>query len=631
MSNILMIYGLLFLLGIGFLWHFLLHYSFEEGLMMSAISIVILLYLSGKLMKSFGIGMVLLNILGCLGVFLWILSVIFSCFRKQKKDRKKRNNRSVVISFPLICFIGLFLMAMVLFYNSFIIHVDELHMWAMLVKKMYKLNTFPAKADVESLMNCYATSLFHLFFQKIAGYSEQNMYVSSFAMMWIGLLLPFSGRRKKEWKKICLYIVFFYIAIYSLYMHGTKNLYVDLVTVTWAGGIAAWWISSEHRKRRDFLLLLAGCVIIIFAKPYVGILMVANLIFLIIWKAIFVDHKMHQTKSGIIKVAVVFIPIIIVGLLGVSLITLKLIHQQYGSLQMFFNNKEVHTIIGSFIHTVVGYSLSTKSELKITFVFAFFLVLFLWKLTADSGKKRDETSSYIVYTVLWSVGYLLVLLFAYMFIFPRAEALTSEGIRRYLSFPVIFNFVLILSQLLRRGVDEKTFEKNRNVVCFLILFFMLGLNKNYIAYNTSWSPDNIKKYDDITKVHNMVDELNDMMDEKDRVYFINQKNKDEYPGNMALFCLEDRISNFLEDPWYFYSGGSKIRIATKLEDTDINHLNDILKEGGYTYLWIYHSNNYLNKQFSRLSYCENVKDNHLYRIIYNAKGDVETFQSVNKK
>ena len=86
----------------------------------------------------------------------------------------------------------------------------------------------------------FATSLFHLFFQKFTGYSEQGMYVSSFLLMWIGFLLPFSEYTRKDWKKLVFYIVLVYIALFSLYTYGVKSLYVDVPTAARAGGLAEW-------------------------------------------------------------------------------------------------------------------------------------------------------------------------------------------------------------------------------------------------------------------------------------------------------------------------------------------------------------------------------------------------------
>ena len=75
-------------------------------------------------------------------------------------------------------------------------------------------------------------------FQKFTGYSEQGMYVSSFLLMWIGFLLPFSEYGWKDWKKIAFYVVLVYVALFSLYTYGVKSLYVDVPTAAWAGGLS---------------------------------------------------------------------------------------------------------------------------------------------------------------------------------------------------------------------------------------------------------------------------------------------------------------------------------------------------------------------------------------------------------
>lgn len=113
------------------------------------------------------------------------------------------------------------------------------------------------------------------------------MYVSASLMTFIGFLLPFSGYKWKEWKKVAIYTGIIYISLYSLYTYGSKNIYVDIPLVAWAGGICGWWMNRE-RKKTDYLFVLPGLILLHFIKASSGLLMaVFSVLFLLSYTLLF--------------------------------------------------------------------------------------------------------------------------------------------------------------------------------------------------------------------------------------------------------------------------------------------------------------------------------------------------------
>ena len=630
MTNIMMIAGLLLFLGLTYLWHVSFHYTEEEGLLLTACVIVILMFVSGTVFSSFNYGMTVLVLLGLAGIGVFFFKAI---------SLKMIRTGNIIDDPPkftvgLLCFICLFLLGMVLFYKDFIQHLDELHQWALLVKKMLRLNSLSAAKDFPGSMYCFSTTMFHLFFQKLGGYSEQNMYVSSFVMMWIGMLLPFSGFGRSQWKKIILYIVIMLTALYSIYPYGFKNLYVDLVTASWAAGLSSWWVGKDSKSKKDIFLLALGLIVISFAKPYVGLLMSAVVIFLVLWERYLIRQGIPKDVSRVKLYFRIITLILVVALLGIIIILFYFIRRDYSNLGIFVHDDLVQKTVGSFAKSTLGYALNKDSNWNITFFSALVFFIFMWKLLGDWSDKKEECRLYASFTILWNLGYLMVLLFAYLFIFPKAEASISGGIRRYASIPVTYNLLLFLSQMYRTGISAETTKKIVNVSYMLILFFMMGLNANFIPYNTSWMKEDVKGYEDIRDVKKGVKSLEECLTENDKVYYINQKVKKRYSadisGNMVRYELEDRVSNFLVDPWYFYKGGCRIRISTKLTDMDLADLPELLEKGNYTYVWIFNTNSYLNKNLPKVIPCENVKNNVLYRIIYNENQKVIKLQMIKR-
>ena len=222
----------------------------------------------------------------------------------------------------------LYMFWLVIYHNDLIQHVDEFHEWAAAVKYMLKHDKMPTGGDFIGGGDQYgfASSAFLLFFQKITGYSEQNMYVASSLLTFIGILLPFSNYKKKDLKKIVIYVGIIYIALFSLYVYGTKSLYVDMPTAAWAGGLAGWWINRKPQKRKtNWLILLTGMVTLHFMKQSQGLLMALFVLLFVLtytWmiekERIYTSHALQRLRisTGILCILVIIGTAGVVGLVS---------------------------------------------------------------------------------------------------------------------------------------------------------------------------------------------------------------------------------------------------------------------------------------------------------------------------
>ena len=141
------------------------------------------------------------------------------------------------------------------------------------------------------------------------------MYVSSFLLMWIGFLLPFSEYTWKDWKKLVFYIVLVYIALFSLYTYGVKSLYVDVATAAWAGGLAGWWINRK-KKKQNALIVVAGMVMIHFFKASAGLLMAVLVGMFMLSQSFLVEKGVAAKESGrkfVVKITAVLVGLVLLG------------------------------------------------------------------------------------------------------------------------------------------------------------------------------------------------------------------------------------------------------------------------------------------------------------------------------
>ena len=163
-----MLIAFLILCGIVLFFQQTLKVNNGEGMLLTA-SAIALLFVFSSMAGTFRYGFYGMLCIAGIGILLSGIQIV----RKKQK---------VVLLSPVLVFLfGLYAFALVTFYHDFIQHVDELHHWAAAVKYMVEKDAMPTGYDFLAGGGNYAfaTSLFHLFFQKFTGYSEQGMYVSS--------------------------------------------------------------------------------------------------------------------------------------------------------------------------------------------------------------------------------------------------------------------------------------------------------------------------------------------------------------------------------------------------------------------------------------------------------------------
>ena len=234
------------LCGVVLFFRNVLRVNMGEGMFLS-VPLIALFFSLSSMAGTFTYGLYGIFAVSAVGFILCLAQAI-----RRKRSAGTAAVSASILSPVFICLFLLYLFWLVILYNDFIQHIDELHQWAAAVKYMLTRDQMPTGGDFIGGEGHYAfaTSLFHLFFQKFTGYNEQTMYVSASLLMWIGFLLPFSDCERKDWKKIAVYTGIMYIALFTLYSQGSKSLYVDLPTAAWAGGLAGWWMNRRKKEGR---------------------------------------------------------------------------------------------------------------------------------------------------------------------------------------------------------------------------------------------------------------------------------------------------------------------------------------------------------------------------------------------
>lgn len=660
-----MIIAFLVLLGIGLFWMSLLNVNVGESMLLSTVSVIVLLFFS-SFTGTFSYGFYVICMVSLLGVSIYLIKEIKRIHVTASGQIKKKQ----VFTPAFLGVACIFFISLIILHNDFIQHIDELHHWAAAVKYMLTRDQMPTGADFLGGAGNYAfaTSLFHLFFQKFTGYSEQAMYVSATLLMWIGFLLPFSGYKKEDWKKIAVYIGIVFIALFTLYSQGSKSLYVDLPVASWAGGLAGWW-TNRSKEKRDYFVAGSGLVMLHFFKASAGLLMALFVIFFMVLYTFAVEQRrldnaqmMKKIKRGLLLLYILVFSGSI-GVIGIAasikpyapeivsvqdtsaelvestltsdvqtqqwaIAGIKLPDQMSDMINIVkLSRTKIKKTMGAFLTKSFGDPLAPRSNWALPFVPCMFIILILLRFSCGLNGSWDRGFLYILYGGFVALAYSATLFFSYLFMFAYELSIELRSSRRYFSVCCIFLFVLVMTELLRnadkregRIENVKSKEKMRHCVLIaMAFFFLLGLNEKFIPNVTALDKENTAGYKKLNATKKQIDKIDNIIKEDDKVYYICQYSGDELGGAelfnaSALYYLEPRVSNYLAEPWKFKENGSNIRLEEY--DISLESLPDLLTQGKYTYLWVWKSDKYLEQTLPKVMDCKDVEGRTLYKVEY---------------
>ena len=640
---IMMLLAFLILMGVVCFYNAVINANMGEGMLLSASTIMLVLAVSSTVFGTFRYGMWGICGIALLGAGGFLICLI------RKENKKEQFTGWIVIGSLLL----LYLFWLVIYHNDFIQHIDEFHEWAAAVKYMLIHDKMPTGGDFIGGGGQYgfASSVFLLYFQKFTGYSEQNMYVASTLLTFIGLLLPFSNYEKKDGKKVWIYIGILYIALYSLYVYGTKSLYVDMPTAAWAGGLAGWWMNRDPGKKKcNVLILLAGMVTLHFMKQSQGLLMAVFVLLFVLSYSWMIEKKRIYKPQVLQRLRIttgVLCLLILIGTAGVVLLIgeLKPVEktvvsedgQEYVTTYYEIMGKELpqgaanwidtYTINGkkaketmkSFLTNGIGNRLTSRSNLKLAFVPFVILCLMLTTIYGDLYQKKQESSYFRCYMLVMSLAYSAVLYLSFVLLFTYGLSVDVKSSARYFSGCAVYLFMLVMTLLLsRENLKRKTALKY--VLCGIGAMFLYGVNTKYIPNMTALDKDEVIGYESISSAKHQVQKIQKQIGMEDKVYFIYQvSEKDfeerEYVNSPVLYYMDTQVSNYMGSPWRFLEEGCNIGLELR-EDITLQNLPDLLTWGGYTYVWIYKSNSYLNENLPEVFQMEEDVEKGLYKVIY---------------
>lgn len=594
-----------------------------EGMTVAVALAMVVVYISasaGYLQTGFGV----IRILGAAG---WLLYLI----------RKRKTKESLSgTSYLMVCLLAL-LFFMAAYRGDFIQRIDELHLWAPVVRSILRTGSLQMPEGLYVGNQLLGTSMLHVFALQFTGFHEAFLYVSGTMLIFMGALLPFGSQggrcadrknRHEEWAKILIYTLLIWLALYSCYYYGAKTLYVDMATAAWSGGLAAWWVCREKNSRRNVPVFVCGMMIVFFMKIFVGLVMDILLILWAVSWTYFVEgryERMDSSRQRRFKAAV--FSVLLLGLAaGAAMLLISPLRQmlfaRIGIVDV--TEQKIKQTLVRFVTVVFGRSLSASGRIGIAFLPGIAVTGLLISAAADLRGNTKQRKVTLCYVMLAVAIYLIFLLTAFALLFSYEEAVALAGIGRYLSIPLMYLLIIAVTLLLRewtRG-EGKTGVIAKYAVLLLMGLFALNINEGFIPSMTGIDKPHISGYKDIHETKEEIRQIRQLIGPEDRVYLLNQVGETEYPVNLAWFYLEHQVSNYLSEPWRYGKAGATIRLKV-MDEYRLEDFPQLLRDRGFTYLWIYTTDKYLTKNLKQVFEMDTqVENGQLYKIEY-GEGETE--------
>lgn len=598
------ILGSLILLSISYCFHISFRLKIGEALIPAVGTIVVVLLLFGLSPLSFQWGLISLTLLAVVGLVAFIISVI------NHKERKPVSQWEIVpiIFWVLSCF------ASVLYFGDHLHYNDEFHQWGAAVKYMLENDRMPLYDDFLGDQYYFGTSLFHLFYQMIGGYNEGNMYASSFLLQWIGILLPISAYKMKDWKICTIYTLLAWFGGYSIYVYFGKGIYTDAAVFCLAGGLTGWSLLLENKKRL-LPVLIPGLGLLFYFKPYIGLAFCFYVLFFFFGMSLMAERKRTVLiKKGLFAVVL---------LMALALLVLYLDGRLLSS--GVWDNHAINYAIyrlsvswSVMAESLFGRDLSRYSHLNTYAISLWTLEVAMVGIAGYLSDEKEKSHRLIVLMASSIASFIVFVLYAESFIISYEESLTGRSVGRYYSIETGYLFLVMLSYLLHViKKDSKRIMPVRFGIVLMLSIFILGIDEKYVIAATSWNNSEAESEESYLLAQTVIDKLEEHYIQEDtKILFLDQCCANYIVEESLPYYLGDAISSYLTEVYGYGLDGAHTRFAWD-KSKGIYSFDELLEEEGYDYVLIWTTNDYLNQWLPKVMDVEGtLVDGGLYRVIY---------------
>ena len=620
---------LMIIMGLALLFYIVVKVTPEESIASAIMAILLLIYITGMIGNT-QIALWTVYVLSVIGI---IISLV-RCVKRVPYSFKTFWSPGLV----MIC--GLVVFAVIVFEGMHVYNWDELYQWGKAANYMVEYDQLPsgdAFAGESVLLS--STTFFHYFMSNLSAdivgtITESNYYVSNLLLWFAAIVLPFSDANWKCWKRIFAFGAFHFLLTSIIFVQPYYNIYTDQATSYWAGGLIAWLMAGKCNKKNVYLIPLVLINVGLMKSmvgPLFAVIAVVSIVILYIasckemGKPIIPSEwtKVLFSKKGLFGMLAVVSPFILMGVWSVSTNENGIFRFNGGVVQPGEENRVALTIKSMIEWIFESVTLKDDSlylSYGIFFIITVALIYIVYPLIMDKKEQYRYQSLMGVYIIGFAL-YFLIMFIAYMTVFGYVDSIKAMSLNRYFSDYMMLGVVPLTLPLFLRTAKENNIYigaiKKSLIVVFTICI-LYGSN-DYLLQNMvhAYALDT-KNYAERERMADYCEEIKELTDETGKIYFINQKKS-------GLFTL---VADYELDEQCTRNGMCfKFRKDTSepilgLTEYPIDSLPQVLREQGYSYVWIYSSNDYLKKNMKEVFGLKKVKNGNFYKVVYNQDNTV---------
>ena len=316
------------------------------------------------------------------------------------------------------------------------------------------------------------------------------------------------------------------------------------------------------------------------------------------------------------------------------------------------SSQKARMTAGTMLHNIFETALTSNPNMRFQTVQATICIVLLLIVlsTWSKGSRKKYLAAQAVYYPVCVIMYVIGLYICYVSVFSYEESVKNSTGYRYLSIIIVFGFIILSGQLLMSmctdreltlqmsassltdvnkkagAVDEgSSFSppaRRSVLLCSLLCLLMIcNFNSKLIYKASAFHFGENKNYKVIKETKEQIARIEDIITDNDRVYMLSNEysldDMNEYPLCVALYYLDNQVSNYLIEPWKYTEDGSIVFVHNAPDKID--DFPAILHERGYTYVWVHSYDRYLQKKFLDMFDCR-IKHTGLYEIIDDGNG-----------
>lgn len=639
-----MLIGSMFLVivGLAMFCYICLDLSAEEGWACAIMFILSSIFITGLMHDTrWGLGLV------CLVSFLGYIWGLYNLLIKRKKN---------ILSFvtpSIVMVAGVFGVSVFLFRGMLITNWDELYQWGKAANYMVEYDQFAAGANFTgSSLLLSSTTFFHYFIAKlgaeITGHiTESNYYVSNMLLWFSALIFPMSGMGWKDWKKIGVYGLFHILLAALIFVQPYYNIYTDQPVAYWAGAVIVWLLLGNCNKKNIWLVPLI-LIQVGLMKSMVGPLfaVIVILVMLVKYGIEYYENKknhehMPKQKSwlSVVLKVVGLIVLLISPFVFTLLWSLKINQNGLFRGTLFLDTvpgqedrlvRTVKAAIGRLFESVNMQSDHFYISYILFAVIAIAFVMVIYPILL----KESEQKMYCLIMKIYIVGFALyfgIMVFAYLHVFEYADSIQAKSLERYFSDYMMLGVAAIVWPLffgdinrVEKGIIPVINVVRNAIIAGMFVFMVYGSSSYILPRSAHAFALDTENYAERERFVDYAKQIKKLTNEEGKIYFINQSSTGLFTL-VADYELDEQITR--QDMCFNFREKIDEPIIG-LTEYPIDTLPEVLKQQGYSYLWVYTTNNYFNQNMKDLFGCKKVKKGYFYKV--NVDGDEVSLEFLKK-